>query len=54
MSLLIMHTVNDKVKRSVDSLLDFFQMERGGSLRTSMVSIILTTIHLDHLQRKYL
>jgi hypothetical protein len=28
--------VNDKVKKSVDSLLGFFQMERGGSLRTSM------------------
>jgi hypothetical protein len=28
--------VNDKVKRSVDDLLELFQMEHGGSLRNSM------------------
>ena len=40
---LLPYPVNDKVKRSVDNLLDFFQMEQGGSLRASMVSVTLLT-----------
>ena len=39
-SLFLIYAVSDKVKRSVDYLLEFFQMEHGGSLRTCMVSII--------------
>ena len=48
------HTVSDKVKKSVDNLLEFFQMEHGGSLRTSMVSARTHThthTHTHHIER---
>ena len=41
----VLLAVSDKVKRSVDHLFEIFQMERGGSLRTSMVSTYIHTMY---------